>query len=337
MSLPKKKITVFYSWQSTLEKKDNHYFILNALRKAKKEIEKKHNDLTISIDQATEGAPGSPGITETIMQKISLSQIVVSDITIIEGKSKKRSYPNPNVMFELGYAVAEIGWNRIIALTNDKYGFIPEKLPFDVNSQRVSPYNSTNSKKDLENLLTLAIETIILHDPKTPQELRGVSIEKIKHEKDVKSLEYLMGYLHIDTIDNYLENLPNIMTFNGMICWDSFRCLLSSNSFHIYDLTIKKTLKDIYKSWEKIEPSGISYYENHANGVDHIFPKKKLHGPHGGDAQVAWDTIQNSAKAMKIDFKKLIDRIKDAYPEVNLDETDKVAWADIIQYRPKIE
>lgn len=270
------------------------------------------------------------------MQKISLSQIVVSDITLITGKSKKRSYPNPNVMFELGYAVAEIGWNRIIALTNDKYGFKPENLPFDINSQRVSPYNSENSKKDLENLLTSAIETIIIQDPKTPQELRGVSIQKIKHEKDVKSLEYLMGYLHIDTIDSYLNYLPNIMTYDGGICWLSFRSIFKSNSFHTYDSTINQTLKDIYDSWRNINSSGGFYYVDHANGVDHLFPKRKLYDSVDGKAQKAWDTIQSAADKMKIDFKKLVDRIKNVYPEVDLNETDKKALTDIIKNRPKI-
>ncbi|WP_215845542.1 TIR domain-containing protein [Candidatus Pantoea bituminis] len=135
----KEEIKIFFSWQSSIDINSNANFIRHALKKAKDEIEKNNNNILLTLDEATRDMPGSPNIAEAIKNKISLSQIVISDLTIIDGKEERLSFPNPNVMFELGYAVAEIGWNRIIVLMNKKYGHKAEKLPFDVNGQRVSP------------------------------------------------------------------------------------------------------------------------------------------------------------------------------------------------------
>lgn len=334
MSSSKKEIRVFFSWQSTLEKEHNYKFIGSALRKARNEIEKKHQDIKLVIDQATTNSPGSPGIIETIMKKISLSQIVISDITIIKGTSKKRSAPNPNVIFELGYAVSEIGWSRVIALTNDKYGYSPENLPFDINKQRVSPYNSDNDIKILEKLLFTAIDTIISHAPKTPQELRGVSIEKIKHEKDSKSLESLMNFIHTDSIDMYLNDLPKVMRYDASICWDSFNSLLNASSFNLYDSTAKTILNDIYNDWNTISHSGTYYYHPFMMGTDYIFKSGNGNEIDNKNASEAWDKIQSSAKRMKENFKKLLKRIHDEYPDINITETNDAAWKDILKFRP---
>jgi len=50
------------------------------------------------------------------MDKIKAADMVVSDVTIINPKAKTRRAPNPNVAFELGFAVGHVGWDRIAML-----------------------------------------------------------------------------------------------------------------------------------------------------------------------------------------------------------------------------
>lgn len=52
-----------------------------------------------------------------------------------------RKTPNANVLIELGYAIATVGWNRIILVFNEASGDVTD-LPFDINQQRVARYNS---------------------------------------------------------------------------------------------------------------------------------------------------------------------------------------------------
>ncbi|MHC0462899.1 hypothetical protein [Kosakonia cowanii] len=333
---PRKKIVrVFFSWQSTLDKKHNTDFIRYALKKAKTRIESSQHEIEILLDEATRNVPGSPDIATTIQSKIALSQIVISDITIIQGLDTKKSYPNPNVMFELGYAVSELGWNRIIALSNDLYNFKPEDLPFDINKQRVSPYNSENGKDKLIELLCIAITTILEHNPKTPQELRGVTPEKIKHEKDLENISLLMSYIHTHTIENFLEQLPNIFIYEAGICWASFHAYMNANSFHIYDESIATLLKSLYNNWSNILEIGLPYYEN-VNGSIHQTFKKRRRYDHlnGTEANNAWNVIGKLAMDMQITFKRLLENIHNNYIEININETNAKAWNDIRKNRP---
>ena len=79
------------------------------------------------LDHDTENESGTPPIAETILRKIKNSAIMIADMTFCseiredgpEGKVKKKN-PNPNVMMELGYAAAIMGWSRIILVINTK-------------------------------------------------------------------------------------------------------------------------------------------------------------------------------------------------------------------------
>ena len=92
------------------------------------------------MDEDTAGVAGWPEITSTILEKIERSEVFVADITPINGpQSEFRLTPNPNVLFELGYALATgLGRTRIICIVNASYlleGDLKE-LPFDVRGSR---------------------------------------------------------------------------------------------------------------------------------------------------------------------------------------------------------
>lgn len=92
------------------------------------------------LDHDTYNRAGTPAITETIFDKIRHSAVVLADLTFV-GDTKARSgqkskrLSNPNVLLELGYAAASIGWDRMILVMNKHYGG-PESLPFDLRFRR---------------------------------------------------------------------------------------------------------------------------------------------------------------------------------------------------------
>ncbi len=137
--------TVFYSWQSDLNNKFNRSFIQDALEKATKTISnKKHFDLEAVVDRDTYGMPGSPSIVESITAKIAKSDVFVCDISIINAESEGRQTPNPNVLYELGYASEVLGWDRIILVQNTAFGG-PDKLPFDLRGRRILTYHADDT------------------------------------------------------------------------------------------------------------------------------------------------------------------------------------------------
>lgn len=153
---------VFYSWQSDIESKYNRNFIEDALEKAVKNINKDIVDgPLLSVDKDTRGVPGSPDIVTTILQKIDKSVCFLADITPM-GKIREKLIPNPNVMFELGFALSSLGFERVILICNTAYGKLNE-LPFDIGLKRIISYSynentDDDEKRDCRQRLILIIQ-----------------------------------------------------------------------------------------------------------------------------------------------------------------------------------
>ena len=177
------KRTIFYSWQSDLTAAVTRNLIEQSLERALQSI-KRDADVLIdpALDRDTAGIPGAPSITETIFAKILMSNAFVADVSIINSQTSDRPTPNPNVLIELGYAVAHLGWDRVILVQNASFGG-PEALPFDLRGRRVLSYElapaapdrpharSTLSKR-LETALRDAVgdsaDTALLAGPAVP-------------------------------------------------------------------------------------------------------------------------------------------------------------------------
>lgn len=150
------KRTIFYSWQSDLNSRGNRNLIEDALKRSLKAI-KRDKIATIEpvLDRDTAGVPGAPSISHSIFDKISLADVFIADISIINNKSDTRFTPNPNVLTELGYAVAELGWGNIILVQNIYYG-TPDDLPFDLRGRRVVTYSfdiDKDNKSEIRGIL----------------------------------------------------------------------------------------------------------------------------------------------------------------------------------------
>ena len=162
--------TIFFSWQSDLENKYNRSFILDVLQKASKTFSKDEKfSLNAVIDRDTYGLPGSPSIVESITDKIAKSDVFVCDISIINSTTNERPMPNPNVLYELGFASAILGWERIILIQNTAYGNV-EMLPFDLRGRRILQYkidqtieNKPNEKDKLKKSLVEILKNALRH------------------------------------------------------------------------------------------------------------------------------------------------------------------------------
>lgn len=133
-------LKVFYSWQMDMPRKTNKDFIRSALDEALKilaaDIDLSDADrLEISIDQDTQGVLGSPDISKVIFEKISQSDIIVADVSIVTDANNARGHINSNVGIELGYALSAVSDRSLLKVMNT-YGGGPDKLPFDLRNRR---------------------------------------------------------------------------------------------------------------------------------------------------------------------------------------------------------
>ena len=166
------EITVFYAWQSDRDKKVNRYFIQEAAEKALKRITDDASiDFSLKLDHDTKDVPGMPEITTTILKKIEESHIFLADLTFVaireaeEPRGKSKYVPNPNVLFELGYAFKSLGSERIICVMNTGYGDAELQI-FDLAHRRwpiryeLTPEDQAN-KADVRKSLGAEIESAV--------------------------------------------------------------------------------------------------------------------------------------------------------------------------------
>lgn len=205
--------TIFYSWQSDLPNPTNRGFIETALERAVKAIVADGTlGLEPVIDRDTQGIPGAPEIAKAIFAKIDKAEVFVADVSIVNGQHGGRPTPNPNVLFELGYALKALGDERIILVLNREYGEV-EQLPFDLRMRRTLKYkmavgntDRAAERNDLQAQLEGALRDALAGIAKTQESVRiqnrdGASgpllITGSQQSAQDKSLRVLWGVLKI--------------------------------------------------------------------------------------------------------------------------------------------
>ena len=142
---------IFYSWQSDLPNKFNRGFIEDCIKRT---IKKYKDTITIDADRDVQNNTGSPDIANTIFAKIDDCDLFIADISIINKskckffRGKARPTPNPNVLLELGYAAATLGWDRIVCIYNTDYSGL-DALPFDLRQHRITDYSLNGKEKSV--------------------------------------------------------------------------------------------------------------------------------------------------------------------------------------------
>ncbi|HEM7578094.1 TPA: hypothetical protein U2J86_005150 [Serratia marcescens] len=117
-----------------------------------------------------------------------------------------------------------------------------------------------------------------------------------------------MSYIDTNLLDNYFENLPNLMLFDGLTCWDSFCAIFKSSEFYLYDSVTLELLNSIYEKWAQLTTKEQPYYESHQDGLNYIFAKRKRH--QSDAAQDAWDDIGKLSSELRVALGHLIQNIK---------------------------
>lgn len=328
-----KKVYVFYSWQSDSPKKTNQNAIRTALGKAAKKISADRSGIKIIIDEATRDTSGSPNIPSTILEKIQESEIFIADITTITPLGLGRPCPNPNVTYELGYAIGELGWDRVVLLFNKALGEFPKDLPFDFAQHRVSVYqfakdeDSKTAQESLEQILKMAIIAVLDKNPKRTAELRGLSREKLEHDHDVENMNWLMSAIHLPTLDQHISDMPHSISARALWFWENFRGVVANSLFSLYDPALKDAVDRLFFAWGAAVSHGEQYEET--GGDTYIFTSPG-DMPLRGDRQQIWDEIENARTEMRRALDQILERLRESYIEVNVRKANAKAWKEYI-------
>lgn len=208
---------IFYSWQSDVPTDVNRNFILRALEVAVKELQRdKDIEVMPVIDRDTMGVPGSPDITSTILGKIEKAKVFVCDVSPVTTTEAARRVPNPNVLIELGYAMAKLGLPHIVMVMNTAFG-VPEDLPFDIRANRTLVYSlgadddKAATRAELTNKLKSALRAIFIASLEAPN-IDGMRPPAFKFMPDVdpKSQEQNIVFIP-NIIDTHYRDIERFI------------------------------------------------------------------------------------------------------------------------------
>lgn len=320
----RERIVVFYSWQSDSPPETNRDAIRFALREAANGIEGQ-TQTTIVIDEATRNVPGAPDISSTILEKIAGCDVFIADCTTTHPaeKNERLRNPNPNVLFELGNAVARIGWDRIIILFNVAESDLKD-LPFDIATRRVSTYklhkaSASKKKADsvLANLLKTAITQITTANP--PTQMAHPSLEEVKHSRDLAQLRLVFTAIHTEVLDAMYATLPTGFHYPALFFNERLNHIMTKTSFHLYDEVAQVALVKVLTAWNtcidsekfQCQITNTDYYKLSKHDID--------------DAQVT-DAIWKGVADLKTAVSQLLLHVRTSFVEIDLESTNAEAW-----------
>lgn len=330
--------TVFYSWQSDLPQESNQKAIRAVLRTIFTEVESEIDNISLLLDEATRDTAGSPDIPATIFEKITVADIFVCDLTTINSYvlEEQRKVSNPNVLIELGYAVATVGWDRIIMLFNKNHGNFPNDLPFDIDRRRIIDFKITgksdnSGKGGLKAELAKAIKIIIEKRPLKPSEKRHLKPEERKRNSDITNLKWALNAIHIPTMDIFIEEIPNRVFGKIFHFWEGFKGVMTSSLFHIYDKSANDLLQNLYSHWENTLKYGHHYHTTLGNSEWYFFGLGR-DMPLEDDEKKDWDFLLKERENLYNAFKELLNHIRANFIEIDLDETSNNAIQEYINF-----
>ena len=340
--LVEREVVIFYSWQSDLPKETNLQAIRTALRSASSNVEAdlSGDNFSIRVEEATTRTPGSRNIPAEILRKIAASDIFVCDVTPIYTTSEghPKSSANPNVIFELGFAVAQLGWDRVILLFNESFGHLPNDLPFDFDRHRATPYKLAKASapkrrayEPLVAVLTKAIAETIKADPKKPLELAPLTPEQIRRQRDIKNLRSLLEEVHWPTLEQHIADAPKVIHGRIFHFYEGFHAVRKSHLFHIYDEELRKRIDAIDRSWSQSIDYAARY--EHAQGeINRYFFVVPVHRLLTEQEEKDWKAIEKSLNDLQRSISEFLQYLRTNYLEIDIDELSQTAWKRYVEF-----
>lgn len=207
---------LFYSWQSDQDERTCRYLIRDAAERAISGVQRSHVSLELSprLEHDTQGQPGMPDITATILGRIQKAHFYLADLTFVAETAEHKKVPNPNVLLELGYAIRSLGWDRVICVMNEHYGIAGEQI-FNIRARRWPlTYNLTvgsdvsTARSEIKVGLERAINSIITAD--------HAKVREIASRLDSNCLCFLNLYYQQDSIQPPQQNTFTLGSSNGL-------------------------------------------------------------------------------------------------------------------------
>lgn len=305
-------VTIFNSWQS--DTPYNSKGIRAALREASNRLESLISGLHIKNDEATSNQVGSLHIPNSILKNISNADLFVVDLTTVGATfDETKKLQNPNVLIELGYAVSQLGWDRIIILFNKEFGEFKD-LPFDIEKRscldfKIISEEDKNGIGQLRENLIVRITQIIETNPERPSRVTEV-LDK-ERANDIKTIKSILVWMAPSEMDYLLEHGSSRVRKSLLTGAQKLDDFTDSLTFHVTDKALRKRLLELADKWsiflESIPKSYTLEKEDYINNTLLKNSKRRT-------SQLTQYFIEDIDKA----YVSLLKYVRKNYPEVEI-------------------
>jgi hypothetical protein len=155
---------IFYSWQSDHNPSRTH--IREGIDAAIEAINARNPKAEIEIVESTRPEDGAENIVDAIRNNIDRSLFCVFDVTNVSSidaqDPNSKSYPNANVVFELGYSLSKKNMNQVVIVKKARTGdFANDHPPFDfAQNRRVEYTQAANGRNRVRDIIVQYFEQI---------------------------------------------------------------------------------------------------------------------------------------------------------------------------------
>jgi hypothetical protein len=235
-------------------------------------------------------------------------------------------------MFELGFAVAELGWERVIMLFDKELPMDASDLPFDVRGHRASAFKRSDAAA-LKPLLVDAIGIVLLKQPARPNNSPELSPDQVKRDRDTRALRAALSCIDLSVFDRMIEAAPSIIVSDAFHHYHSLDEVVSSSAFHLYDQIALDLIRAIRDHW-----NGLLSFDVHYTDLTSGDYKFKSHqgAPLTGSIESDWNALEDHAAALKDSMVRLMDHVRTNYLELDVKELSDLAEKERIAFRKRM-
>ncbi len=386
---------IFFAWQSDLNRDFTTAVIERALEFAKDELEKEYGTdaLDVYLDYATRDEVGSTDIAQSIQDKIAKADVFVCDISTIRphreavrsahassatnlklgstftflnwqpvinlrnvaSEGDGRAVPNPNVVFELGCACAQLGWPRVIMLFNEQYGTFPGDVPFDFRHRSVLRYScgpfdeedetlSKNERKKLrrkalEKLskgLSESIRAIVTEDPPRPTVVATLigatppAQQSDRRQRDLRTLKHLFSTVDVRVVDYLRHDGIETMPVEMLDFELDLNAVVENRLFHLYDKDAERLVLQLHDAWNRCTSYGEFFRAGASTKqrglINYRFIRPEMDMPATDQQEQALKELEEDARDLLKSVDELLEYVRAHFDEIDIEAESKKAW-----------
>jgi hypothetical protein len=256
-------VTIFYAWQMDRPDPVNKKLIHDAALGACERITRdKSNDWQVRLDSDTQGEAGMCDIPKVILRKIRGCDMFLADLTLV-GSSKSKPdklFPNPNVVFELGYAARHLGFQAMIGVLNEAFGDYDGQI-FDIKARGCLKYTAKEGgteaargrardrlREKLEGVFRLTIEKVVI-----PRRQRIAA-----KAATGQSSSYTTGHLDVDR--QVFREVVELLPWNGAIGF------IRTNNFAGFSFDLSR-LDDLHDFEHRCDDPGFRFNDTELESI----------------------------------------------------------------------